>query len=170
MTPFRGVYQSKFHCSSLFHFTNLISVYRARNLQRNQTAPRCVPPFQVEGCGQTFEFSNGLRVESMRGTPPQSGKPARCVVKRVYATCFTFLFFAIQPATNSLSPGPATALLPVLHHAPLSMPTPTPNGPDFDDDTAPPQLVAACSCRGPSIIFSFTPLDAVFHPTYPHLA
>jgi len=49
---------------------------------------------------------------------PGCRRPARCVVKRVYVTHFTSLFFTLQPATYLLRPGlPATTSSTVLHHA-----------------------------------------------------
>jgi hypothetical protein len=54
----------------------------------------------------------------MRGNP-RCRRPARCVVKRVYATHFTSLFFTLQPATHLLRPSlPAATSSTVLHHAP----------------------------------------------------
>ena len=61
-------------------------------------------PSKLEGCGLMFGFSNGLQMDSMRGNPGW-GRPARCVIKQAYTTCFTSLFFTVQPATHLLRPG-----------------------------------------------------------------
>ena len=77
-------------------------------------------PFRLEGCGLTFGLSNasaGRR--NMRGGPG-CGRPARCVVKRVYTTCFTSLFVA-QLSTHSLRSGPSTSsslTMPLQHVEP----------------------------------------------------
>ena len=64
-------------------------------------------------------------------------------------------FFAVQPATHPLRPGPTCDN--IIDGAPscprLSVPTSTHDGPDFDEDTAPPQVVAA----SPPPMMSFTP-------------
>jgi len=66
-------------------------IYRTSWHERMRTAPSCAP-FRLEGWGPAFGLSNGSAGRrNMRGGPG-CGRPARCVVKRVYTTCFTSLF------------------------------------------------------------------------------
>jgi hypothetical protein len=162
----------------LFYFTNLICVYGTRTSRHERTAPHRAPPFQLEGCGPTFKFLNGLRVDSMRENPEWH----TCKVRRETSLRDSFYLPLFRHSTcNLLTESRSTCddivdqLSTVLHYVPrLLVPTPTPGDPMVPTSTTIRRHLnwspcAATACRGPSTIF-FTTVDAVFHPTHPHLA
>ena len=152
-------------------------------------------PFQLAGCGPTFGFLNGLRVDEGKET---------CKVCHEMSLCDSFYFPLFYcPIYNSPTEVRSTCdnIVGAAPSRPrLLVPTPTSNGPDFNDDTAPPQLVTTTprhqptfastavdaplrpppspplslpshlQLLSPSTTFSFTVVDAEFHPMHPHLA
>jgi len=94
-----------------------------------------------------FVFSNGsVGRRNTRGDPGY-GRPARYVVKRVYATRFTSLFFVAQCATHPMRPGPPTTRSSTVpHHTAAALcPCRHPTAPNWM--TTPPALSLLLVCQ-----------------------
>ena len=114
--------------------------YRTRISRREWTVPRRAPPFQLEGCGPTFGFSNGLGVDRAWGETqgvrdPQGAlwnESTRLVslsslsLFNLQLTCWGHVYLRRHRRQCSIMPLPLGA-------------RPTSNSPDFDDDIQRPR-------------------------------
>jgi len=99
-------------------------------------------PFQFEGCGPMFRLSNGLQVDRAGGETQETYKVHHETSLRNSFHSPLFHCSTCNSPTEARST--CDNIVDCAPSCPrLSVPTPTPNGPDFNDNTAPPQRQAA---------------------------